>query len=485
VNLRHFENKAHQSWWLIHIEAWRQSGLGRTKYYRQHGLTTTTFDRWLNYVAGKEAARKHAEYQAGLRRQQRREAQEKRRKRRARLRFGVSTDVRNRAVQAFWAMHVEAMNWSGMSMREYAAALHLSPTSLRKWRDRLDDGEVDIDWRAHLNPSARPVAGTSANRTPRETGLTAPPERRRSGAASATPATLLHRRTEARHSPGERPGRRQRLAGRAQARIVTDLLFRWRVQFGVVQRKRAKLAPVALIDAPTTLLLRDLVQPSDGMTAIDLPDGRRVLAPAGIDPHAIREHVRSEGAEPGVKVHLALGYTDMRKGLDGLAMLVQQTLTQDPPVRLPRHEGVDAEDPVLGRKRTLPVHEKDRPGLLLFGRRWRVMTARSHDAGAARHADRGHRRARPGTGMEAGLGRLKSCGNPNRIERICFFESGDSGRFGHAVRPRRFAFRTGSSAASHSRYGCRRRASRRRDRAPEVDHLEVAAGAVWPSVRAF
>jgi transposase len=32
----------------------------------------------------------------------------------------------------------------------------------------------------------------------------------------------------------------------------------------------------------------------------------------------------------GVKVHLALGYTDMRKGLDGLAMLVQQTLKQDP-----------------------------------------------------------------------------------------------------------------------------------------------------------
>ena len=32
----------------------------------------------------------------------------------------------------------------------------------------------------------------------------------------------------------------------------------------------------------------------------------------------------------GVKVHLALGYTDMRKGVDGLAMLVQQTLKQDP-----------------------------------------------------------------------------------------------------------------------------------------------------------
>jgi len=32
----------------------------------------------------------------------------------------------------------------------------------------------------------------------------------------------------------------------------------------------------------------------------------------------------------GVKVHLALGHTDMRKGLDGLAMLVQQRLKRDP-----------------------------------------------------------------------------------------------------------------------------------------------------------
>jgi len=33
---------------------------------------------------------------------------------------------------------------------------------------------------------------------------------------------------------------------------------------------------------------------------------------------------------PGVKVHLAFGYTDMRKGIDGLAMLVQEVLRQDP-----------------------------------------------------------------------------------------------------------------------------------------------------------
>jgi len=32
----------------------------------------------------------------------------------------------------------------------------------------------------------------------------------------------------------------------------------------------------------------------------------------------------------GVRVHLALGFTDMRKGMDGLAMLVQDALRRDP-----------------------------------------------------------------------------------------------------------------------------------------------------------
>ena len=33
---------------------------------------------------------------------------------------------------------------------------------------------------------------------------------------------------------------------------------------------------------------------------------------------------------PGVKVHLAMGHIDMRKGMDGLAMLVQGVLRLDP-----------------------------------------------------------------------------------------------------------------------------------------------------------
>lgn len=59
--------------------------------------------------------------------------------------------------------------------------------------------------------------------------------------------------------------------------IVTSMVFRWRVQFGFAQKKRAKLAPVAVTEdglaTSSTVVLRDLLQPSDGMTAVDLPDG--------------------------------------------------------------------------------------------------------------------------------------------------------------------------------------------------------------------
>ena len=73
------------------------------------------------------------------------------------------------------------------------------------------------------------------------------------------------------------------------------------------------------------------------MTLVDLPDGRKVFARAGS-----RSRMQSSGTSlsgsaasmmivpAGVKVHLALGYTDMRKGLDGLATLVQEHLKKDP-----------------------------------------------------------------------------------------------------------------------------------------------------------
>src|SRR6516164_7451494 len=188
MNLRHFQNTARQAYWAVHMEAWRQSGLARTAYCHHHRLNRRTFDRWMNYLLGKESAAKHAKYLGELRREQRREKQEKALRRRNQNRYGVSTDVRNRALQAFWAMHVEAMNWSGMGLHEYASAMFLSATSLRIWRDRLADGEVEIDWRAHLHPSARPVASTSAKESTSKSSLTDA-----SNDAPTTPATPARR----------------------------------------------------------------------------------------------------------------------------------------------------------------------------------------------------------------------------------------------------------------------------------------------------
>src|SRR5207247_5548448 len=128
--------KPGESGWSIHIEAWQRSGVSQAEYCRQFRFDEKTFTRWLQHLAGEEAARKLVAYQTELRREKRREEREKGLKRRQRQRFSVSTDTQSRAVQAFWAMHVEAMNWSGMGVREYAAALSLSPYALRKWRDR-------------------------------------------------------------------------------------------------------------------------------------------------------------------------------------------------------------------------------------------------------------------------------------------------------------------------------------------------------------
>ena len=79
---------------------------------------------------------------------------------------------------------------------------------------------------------------------------------------------------------------------------------------------------------------------------------------------------------PNVKVHLALGFIDMRKGIDGLAMLVQGVLHQDPflcvgrgyvarhisfhgvSVRVPRaHPGQPDQDHLLRWHRLLSLHQ--------------------------------------------------------------------------------------------------------------------------------
>ena len=67
------------------------------------------FDPKLKHLVSAEAMKLRAELLS-----------EKRRKKRLHCYHSVKRHWRNKAAQAFWAMHVEALIWSGMSARSYA-----------------------------------------------------------------------------------------------------------------------------------------------------------------------------------------------------------------------------------------------------------------------------------------------------------------------------------------------------------------------------
>jgi hypothetical protein len=129
-----YENRARRTWWSVHIEALRKSDLSRRSYCHQHCLGQGTFARWLNALVDVEAIRVQDEL--------------KREERLLRWPLKPSSDIRSRAVQAFWAMHVEAITWSRTSVRAYEGPME-------RWRDLIETNEVQIDWRAQLHPSAR------------------------------------------------------------------------------------------------------------------------------------------------------------------------------------------------------------------------------------------------------------------------------------------------------------------------------------------
>ena len=285
MGARYFEHKARRAWWTTHLEAWRRSGVTRTEYCRLHRLTKSTFDRWLSAVNTLASAREEA------------------RKRRKRTREPVSGEKRNKAVQAFWAMHVEALNWSGVSAKDYAAAHHISVYSLRTWRARLDADALQVDWRARLHPSVRVTISSDASSAAKEQlaensltdAATAVPARdRRSNRRSFTDAEKLAIVMEA-----EQPGASAAAVCRRHD-IATSMIFRWRVQFGVRQGEHAKLAAVRVSDGQgggepaatvETLDLQNLLPVPGGMEVVELADGRKVFAPIGSDPDAVRKHV--------------------------------------------------------------------------------------------------------------------------------------------------------------------------------------------------
>jgi transposase-like protein len=286
MGTKYFENKGRQTWWSVHADAWRRSGINRTKYCRLHALNKSTFDRWLKVLDAVESAREDA------------------RRRRKRTREPVSGDKRNKAVQAFWAMHVEALNWSGLTAKDYANAHHISIYSLRTWRARLDAAPLQVDWRARLHRSVLPTVSTNVSDSAKEplveNILTTEP------ALDPSPPGRKQRRsfTDAEKlaivMETEQPGATVSQVARAH-RIVTSVLFRWRAELGFGRGKAANLAAVRIAgeqrgsnrDADAeAVVLQDILPVPPGAVAVELADGRRVFAPAGSDPDAVRRYIK-------------------------------------------------------------------------------------------------------------------------------------------------------------------------------------------------
>ena len=207
-------------------------------------------------------------------------------------------------------MHVEALQWSGLTAGEYARIFGLSVHSLRHWRKEMTDDPPGFDWRELVHPSARPrpklstSVSDSAKEPPIEGGLTAAPAagpeaperpRRRSFSAEEKLAIVLET---------ERPGATVSQVARTH-RIVTSVLFRWRAELGFGRGERANLAEVRIADRPRRgrlarsemLILGDLLPAPIGTEAVELADGRRVFVPVGSDPEAVRRYVAEQESE--------------------------------------------------------------------------------------------------------------------------------------------------------------------------------------------
>jgi transposase-like protein len=230
VAYKYFQNPARRAWWSVHLAAWRQSGLPLQAYCRQKRLHRHTFTRWIAALEGAHVP--------GAEQEKRRQMAEAKRRRPR-----VSPDGRSRAVRGFWAMHVEAMTWMNLSPRAYAGALRLSEHSLKRWRDLIEAGEVDADWRALLHPAAREISPRTKPMTKdgaEAEGLTAAarPRRRRFSDEEKLAVVLA----------SEQPGASVSAVARDHD-VALRVLFRWRAERGY-GAKPARLVSVVVRDEP-------------------------------------------------------------------------------------------------------------------------------------------------------------------------------------------------------------------------------------------
>jgi len=291
----YFESKARRAYWSTHIEAWLRSGVPRERYCREHGLDRATMKRWLTAL------------QTPL---------PKRRKRlktaapRTKRRLPASGSA---AFLAFWLMHIEAQRDSGLSVPRYAHVHLLPERTLRRVKRQFERTPPAQDWRAHHHPPARSataedpkiryelrydrLSDTAVQDT--LTGTETTP--RKSARRQYTDPQKLAIVAEA-AEPGVSVSEVARRHG-----VTAPMVFRWRAEFGFAEPKeRPLLVTARVVDRPqrgrpksnAPFVLHDLLVPPPNSITVELADGRRVFAPTGSDPEAVRQYVAAREATP-------------------------------------------------------------------------------------------------------------------------------------------------------------------------------------------
>lgn len=278
---RIFKVRPKRLYWQVYIEAWQNSGMAQKTFCDEHSLNNKTFRRW----------KKMFEENGGYELKQLKKPPRKFVKK-------APSSYRGKALQAFWAMHVEAWWWSGLTAASYCKAHRLNRTTLARWRDILMDQEGDINWRELVHPSARPEVKRKSVSTSAKTSAKNPApvieevkaktgqHNRRSFSLKEKRAIVLE--TELPNVTVSEVARRHK--------IVTSMLFRWRSQFDFIKLEKATLKTVDVIDRKTEHefsddFLQGLLPSTKGKMAVDLPDGRQVFVDEGSDPDEVRAYI--------------------------------------------------------------------------------------------------------------------------------------------------------------------------------------------------
>ncbi len=280
---------ARLAYWSVHIEAWLRSGLSQRAYCGHQRLAVGKMRRWVQILSVSGSTTPQSPRKPGLSRVPR------------------THSARSKALIAFWSMHVEALNWSGLPVGQYAHVHGLSVYSLKHWRSKLDSKPPDFDWRERLHPSARPGPSASNKLSNDSDKLSngTPQARPQSPAPSGAPPdgrSNRRRFTEAQKLAIVAETERLTATVSSVARrhdIAPSMVSRWRSELGLTPTKGARLATVRLVERrqrgrpkkPPPLVLHHILPAPPDSVAVTLADGRCVYAPAGTDPDVVRRFV--------------------------------------------------------------------------------------------------------------------------------------------------------------------------------------------------